>query len=211
MTRLVRTDRPYRRPGPRYAHARLQPATESADYTRMQAPTWYRSAGGVVFVLAIAWFPFVRGVEVPLLDYVDLGIHELGHMLTIPFGEVAHFLAGSVAQVAAPLALAAYFLLSPRREWVGVGVCLAWAGTSAYDVSVYIADGPYERLQLIGGQHDWAYLLRHFGALESAESIANVVRGSGVILAVAGALACLVPLTALLRASPVERRAVLRP
>lgn len=176
----------------------------------MQAPTWYRSAAGVAFVLAIAYFPFVRGAEVPLLDYVDLGIHELGHMLTIPFGEVAHFLAGSVAQIAAPLALAAYFLLSPRQEWVGVGVCLAWAGTSAYDVSVYVADAPYERLQLIGGQHDWAWILRHFGAMDSADSIANMVKGSGLILVVAGLLACLVPLTALLKASPVERRALLR-
>lgn len=176
----------------------------------MQAPTWFRSAAGVTFVLVIAWFSFVKGSEVPLLDLVDLGIHELGHMLTIPFGEVVHFLAGSVAQVAAPVALAAYFYFNPRREWVGVGVCLAWAGTSAYDVSVYIADAPYERLQLIGGQHDWAFLLRHFGSLESAESIANMVKSSGLILVVAGAVACLVPLTAMLNATPRERRAVLR-
>ena len=29
---------------------------------------------------------------------------------------------------------------------------LAWAGASAWDVSVYIADAPYQRLALIGGQ-----------------------------------------------------------
>lgn len=188
----------------------LQAQPRSTEYFLMQAPTWYRSAAGVLFVLVIAWFPFVKEAEVPLLDYVDLGIHELGHMLMIPFGEVVHFMAGSVAQVAAPLGLAAYFLFSPRREWVGVGVCLAWAGTSAYDVSVYIADAPYERLQLIGGQHDWAYLLRHFGSLESADSIAGMVKSSGMLLVVAGALACLVPLTALLGASSMERKAVLR-
>ncbi len=27
------------------------------------------------------------------------------------------------------------------------------------DVSIYIADAPFQRLPLIGGSHDWAYLL----------------------------------------------------
>ena len=63
------------------------------------------------------------------------------------------FLAGSVLQVAVPLGLAAYFGLLRRKEWASAGFCLAWAGTSARDVAVYVADAPVQALPLIGGGH----------------------------------------------------------
>ena len=69
--------------------------------------------------------------------------------------------------MALPLAIAAYFLLV-RREIVSAMLCLAWAGTSAHDASAYIADAPYERLELIGGIHDWAYALGPTGSTRSA-------------------------------------------
>ncbi|MDH3731817.1 MAG: hypothetical protein OES13_11975, partial [Acidimicrobiia bacterium] len=113
---------------------------------------------GALFCVAIAFFPVVAKGEVPLLDGVDLGFHELGHMLAMGFGRFIHTLAGSFLQIAVPLGLSAYFFVI-RRDPVGAGVCAAWAGTSAYDVAIYVADAPFQRLPLIGGYHDWAYLL----------------------------------------------------
>jgi hypothetical protein len=146
---------------------------------------------GTLFCVAIAYFP-LSGGEVPLLDGVDLGFHELGHMLAMGLGRFIHTLAGSIVQVAVPLGLSAYFIVA-RKDLVGGGVCAAWAGTSAYDVAVYVADAPFENLPLIGGYHDWAYLLgsSELDALAASGTIATVIRFCGALCIVAGILACI--------------------
>jgi hypothetical protein len=102
---------------------------------------------------------------------------------------------GSVTQVLVPLGIAAYFWFA-RRDFLAAGLCLAWAGTSARDAAVYIADAPYERLQLIGGEHDWAFVLgpAHLNLLDRAGLIAAAVTGLAVTLVVAGILVCLLRL-----------------
>jgi hypothetical protein len=56
---------------------------------------------------------------------------------------------------------------------------------------VYIADAPYERLELIGGEHDWAFVLGELGRVEQAATIASIVRGAGVlVLGAAVVIAC---------------------
>jgi hypothetical protein len=135
---------------------------------------------------ALGWVAFVRARSVPMLSLVDLGFHELGHLVTYPLpwdGVTAAM--GTITQIAVPVGLAVYFLLR-QRDRIGASVCLAWAATSAQNGAVYIADAPYERLPLIGGDHDWAFLLApHLGW---AAPIATAVRIGGV-LALLGALA----------------------
>lgn len=142
---------------------------------------------GVVGCAVLGYFPFVQQRKVPLLGGVDLGFHELGHMLTYVFPDIISALMGSVFQVAVPLGLAAYFGLR-RRDLLAAGLCLAWAGTSAVDVSVYIADAPFQRLPLIGGSHDWAYLLgpAAFDTMSGAAGLAAAVKAAGALLVVAG-------------------------
>jgi hypothetical protein len=146
---------------------------------------------GALACLVLAWFAFVRGTRVPLLSLVDLGFHELGHMLTMWAPRVVYFAMGSVAQVAVPLALAAYFLWMVRDP-IGAGVCLAWAGTSAQNVSLYIADAPYQRLPLLGGLHDWATILgpEHLDMLGAAGAIAAAVRVFGLLCLLTGFAVC---------------------
>jgi hypothetical protein len=151
----------------------------------------WRFVAGIVACGVLAWFSVVRDVRVPLLGLVDLGFHELGHLLTYPLPDVATASMGSIAQIAVPLGLAAYFAAF-RRDVLAVGLCLAWAGTSARDAAIYVADAPYERLELIGGDHDWAFVLgpAHLDALDAAATIASVVAIGGVLLVLAGTLAC---------------------
>lgn len=149
---------------------------------------WGRYAAASILGGVVAWFAFIAHGAVPILDMFDLGIHEVGHMVMLFAPRMVMFIAGSVAQVAVPLALAWYFGMV-RRDAAGGGFCLAWAGTSAWDVSVYIADAPIQALPLIGGgQHDWAYLLgsRGFGSIHLADEIAGLVEFTGAVLAVAG-------------------------
>lgn len=149
---------------------------------------WGRYAVAAVLAGAVAWFAFIAHREVPILDWFDLAVHEVGHMIMLFAPPMVMFLGGSVAQVAVPLALAWYFGLI-RRDIAGGGFCLAWAGASAWDVSVYIADAPVQALPLVGaGEHDWAYLLGRsgFDAMHLADEIAGFVEFTGALLAVTG-------------------------
>ncbi len=143
--------------------------------------------GALVVLLAVA---SVRGAGwVPLVSHVDLGIHELGHMIAMwaPRDFVA--LAGSLLQVGAPVGLAAYFWFA-RRDIAATAVLVAWTGVSLRNVSVYMADANARLLPLLGGQdgHDWAYLFGRWGVLPNADGIAAAVSALGW-LAFAGALA----------------------
>jgi hypothetical protein len=150
-----------------------------------------QAVAGAVTCLVVGWFAFVRNTRVPFLSLVDLGFHELGHMLTMWAPRLLYFAMGSINQIAVPLGLAAYFFVI-RRDTVGAGLCLAWAGTSAQNVSLYIADAPYQMLPLIGGRHDWAFILgpEHLNRLGSAHTIAGAVKVFGLLCLLAGLAVC---------------------
>lgn len=142
----------------------------------------------------MALFPFVLETRVPLLGFVDLGFHELGHLVgyVFPVSEILTAALGSITQIAVPAGLAVYFLWW-RKDRVAGGLMLAWTGTSAWDASVYIADAPYERLQLIGGDYDWAFLLgpTAFNNYAIADDLAAFVEFMGGLSLAAGLLICL--------------------
>ncbi len=159
---------------------------------------WLLSAGCVAVIGVLSG---ASGGRIPFLSGVDLGIHEFGHLATFwaPWRVTAS--AGSVFQVAVPLALAAYFGFS-RREWWAAAPLLAWAGASARNIAVYIADAPYQRLELWGGPgvlHDWAQLLAGT-PMRLAGAIAWTVNAAGwVAIAAALGVALWPPVATLVR------------
>ncbi|NTU71496.1 MAG: hypothetical protein HGB10_06720 [Coriobacteriia bacterium] len=147
---------------------------------------WAVSAAAVIVIGALS---ATSGARVPLLWFVDFGVHEFGHMVFMWAPWTVTAAAGSISQVALPLGLAAYFAFARRELWAAAPL-LAWAGASARNAAVYIADAPYQRLQLWGGEgslHDWAQLLQG-KPMMLAEEIAWTVNAVGW-LAIAGALA----------------------
>lgn len=168
--------------------------------------TWndrWRYLAGLAVCAVLGWFAFVRGTNVPILSLADLGVHELGHLLTYVFPDLVTAMMGSITQVLVPWALAGFFL-AVRRDVFAATFCLAWAGTSAQNASVYIADAPYRALPLIGGEHDWDFVLGRLDVMERAADIANAVRWGGLILLLVGASLCLAGLL-------LETRAAARP
>ena len=147
-------------------------------------PLWHHLAASAA-ALAMLFYAFVLGRRVPLLGYADLGFHELGHLLAGMFGRTFSFLMGSGTQVLVPAGLAVYFWVK-SRDRLATGLMLVWAATSMQDASVYIADAPYQRLPLIGGHHDWAYLLGHWGIVDRAPDVAGTVLSFGVVAGVVG-------------------------
>lgn len=159
---------------------------------RTERPWWHWAVAAAACAL-VAWFPFVRHQRVPLLGNADLGFHELGHlvMYVVPVSQFLTAIMGSVFQVAVPAGLAAYFAIA-RHDALATAVCSAWTAANLHDVSIYIADAPYERLPLIGGTHDWAYLLgpEQLDHLAAAHNVAAVVNGTGVVIALAAIATC---------------------
>ncbi|MEX1288495.1 MAG: hypothetical protein AB1Z57_11205, partial [Acidimicrobiia bacterium] len=107
-------------------------------------------------------------------------------------GRTVHFISGSALQVAVPIGLTLAFL-----RWGNLpaaAVTTAWTGANLWDVSVYVADAPYERLVLWGGgQHDWATLLGGWDAIHLADEIAAVLSGLGGVLVVGAMALCALP------------------
>lgn len=156
---------------------------ESSASTRSR---WWHAVGAAA-IGAIWWVAFHQHDAVPILTYVNFGIHELGHLVTYGFSDLVTALTGSAAQVGIPLLLGAYFLLR-GGDWLAAGLCLAWAGSAALEVAVYVADAPYQQLQLVGGQHDWAFILGPdgYGAMHKAAWLAEATRDGALVAIIMG-------------------------
>ncbi|RPI04775.1 MAG: hypothetical protein EHM64_08790 [Ignavibacteriae bacterium] len=120
-----------------------------------------------------------------VIDTIDLFIHETGHLVFRLFGRFMGFLGGSLFQVIIPLATVIVFA---RSSLYSLPVTLYWTGQSVVNVSVYIGDAPFQRLQLISRAaiHDWRWLLNSAGMMEYAEDISSVVNILGLLTCVAG-------------------------
>src|SRR2546427_12409054 len=129
----------------RYVYEMISSATDR--------PTWrntWRWIAGLAACGLLGWWAFVRDARVPLLTLVNLGFHELGHLLTYWLPSVTTAMMGSINQVLVPLLLAGYFLWG-GRDRLAAAFWLAWAATNAQGAAGYIADAPFQQLPLIGG------------------------------------------------------------
>ncbi len=120
-----------------------------------------------------------------ILDTIDLFIHEAGHLILSIFGKFMSFLGGSLFQIIIPAAVA---IVYGRANFQSLPFSLYWTGQSIINVSIYIADAPYLKLQLISraATHDWSWLLNRCGLLENAGEIAWVVNAAGLLTCAAG-------------------------
>lgn len=147
-------------------------------------PLWQHLIASA-FALAMLTYAFVLGRRVPLLGYADLGFHELGHLIASPFGRTVAVVMGSGTQVLVPIGLAVYFWFR-SGDRLATGLMAVWAATSMQDASVYIADAPFQRLPLIGGHHDWAYLMSRWGVLDESGDYAGLVLFLGALIGLTG-------------------------
>lgn len=118
------------------------------------------------------------------LDGVNLLFHEAGHVFLALFGQTAHFLGGTLAQLFFPAACVLHFLQSQRlyEAWL-TGI---WLAESLMNTARYLGDAQAQALPLVGGHiHDWHWLLQRWGLLEHCEAIASGLHFMASLLAVA--------------------------
>lgn len=112
---------------------------------------------------------------------INLGVHELGHVLMSWAGQWLCVAGGTLFQLAAPCA--AGIVLARQSDFFGMTFCGAWLGDSLYGVATYMADARALELPLVtvgpeGGEveHDWNFLLDSVGLLNCDTTIAGFVR-----------------------------------
>ncbi|MFQ5853728.1 MAG: hypothetical protein ACE5JU_24480 [Candidatus Binatia bacterium] len=115
-----------------------------------------------------------------LIDSVDLVIHEAGHVLFGPFGEFLGFLGGTLMQLILPAAFVGYFMRQGDRH--AASVSLWWVAQNLWNISVYVRDARSQALPLIGGEHDWAYLLGRLNLLDYDQVLGRTIYFVGVLI-----------------------------
>ncbi len=160
-------------------------------------PSWEtrgRFLAGAVAAGLITFVAILNGGRVPVLRSVDLVIHEVGHLVTAFLPEVWSAMAGSIAQLMVPAAIAVYFFFR-GRDLVGGGLALAWVGAGLADIGAQISDAPYEQLRPLfpGARHDWAFILGPdgFQALDLAMSLGESLATASILVAGAAVAVCL--------------------
>jgi hypothetical protein len=164
-----------RRIGERPSQAMLRTAPVSATHIRRAIV-----AALLVYGIACLRDPDEHG----LLDYVNLPIHETGHLVFAPFGELLQFLGGSIFQLVVPSAFVLYFWR--RGDRFAASVVVFWVAQNFWNIARHVGDARVQELPLAGGgEHDWAYILGSIGWLEHDQTLSGALRIAGFIVFVA--------------------------
>ncbi len=133
------------------------------------------------------------------LTALDLGIHELGHILFQPLGQFMAIAGGSIFQIVFPIL---WFIGFLQKKWYfAASMCWCWLGMNLFDVATYAADARARLLPLATGlaglyeqgsdetydrAHDWYQMLSRLGKLEMDITIARGLRIAGISVFIIG-------------------------
>lgn len=144
------------------------------------------AAAAALYFLSCAYNPAAGS----FFDFVNLPVHEFGHLLFRPFGQFVSVAGGSLFQIVMPLVFFGYFVWNGKP--FSAAMVLFWVGQSILNVYVYANDAQVMQLVLLGGYtgsegsfHDWNYLLSETGLINSTQTVAGLIRflGTAVIAA----------------------------
>jgi hypothetical protein len=148
----------------------------------------YRAAGALVLIAVWGWFALVRNDQTPIFVYLNIAVHETGHVLFRPFGELTMLIMGSGFEVLFPLAVGAYFLVR-KRDVIATAVAWGWSASALASAATYIGDADDGQLALLGATGpdsagDWERILgeEFFDKVFLADKIAGIVRTLGFVL-----------------------------
>jgi hypothetical protein len=144
---------------------------------------------GYIFLGAVGKLELESVRNTPL-GLFDLGIHELGHIIFIPFGEFMTIAGGSIFQCLFPLL---WLAVCMRKRWhFAASMMLVWFAYNLFDVAVYAADARARVLPLAtfsndyDSAHDWYQLLSRTGKLQYDTAIAHGLQVAGTICGFVG-------------------------
>jgi hypothetical protein len=150
--------------------------------------TVLKAAGALLLIAVWGWFALVKNDQTPVFVYLNIAVHESGHVLFRPFGELTMLVMGSGFEVLFPFAVGLGFLIR-KRDLVSAAVSWGWSASALASAATYIADADDGRLALLGATGpdtagDWERILgeQFFDKVYLADSIAGTVRTFGFVL-----------------------------
>lgn len=169
------------------------------DKLRNEALDWCRGRNWFIRLLLLLWFLYVliKSLTNPeyrsVLGALNLGIHELGHLIFSFFGNFLQILGGTLLECVAPILGMVNFYR--QKDFFAISLCFGWLSTALFDVATYIADARTMALPLVtpfgsdsGVYHDWNYLLSKLGILQYDSFFAFILR----LLAAISMFVCLI-------------------
>ena len=113
-----------------------------------------------------------------MIHNINLVFHEAGHVLFgLSGNNTLMILGGSLNQLLIPFIVFVSFFY--KRDRAGSAFALLWFFGNFVDVSIYMADGRFLRLPLIGGlgmeAHDWRNLFNHFDLWDMDQMLSSVM------------------------------------
>lgn len=147
---------------------------------------WYRAP----LLLILGWM-LTRYASDPMYHSlffgINLGFHEMGHVVFGWLGSrILTAAGGTIFELAIPL-IAGVYLLRAQRDPFGATVCLFWLGTALAGAGVYAADARAQALPLVSpfgpvdvDSHDWTFMLMKYGKLSKDREIGAMLRGAGI-------------------------------
>lgn len=145
----------------------------------------------IIMTIYFLWIAFAP-MQGSFLDFIDLPIHETGHLLFTPFGEFMMIAGGTIFQIFFPAVFVGYFVW--QGKLFSASIVLFWVGQSFINVWIYASDAVVMQLMLTsgmtgseGGFHDWNYMLTRLDLLGSTKIIAGIIRSIGTLIIIASA------------------------
>lgn len=111
-------------------------------------------------------------------DFVNLMIHEAGHVFFGWGGHTIMLLGGTLGELIVPLLCAAGFLF--QRQIYGFTFSIFWFFENFLYIGTYMADARTSALPLVNGdESDWTLLFGQWNILQHDQRIGNFVRFIG--------------------------------
>lgn len=145
-----------------------------------------------LYFFTIAYNPMTDGIW-NFLSFVDLPVHETGHLIFRLLGEFMMVAGGSLFQVIVPAVFVGYFFRG--GQYYSAAIVLFWLGQSVLNVWVYADDAV--RMQLVltsgftgseGSFHDWNYLLSRTGLIGYHQVVSGLIRFAGTLTIIAASV-----------------------
>jgi len=158
---------------------------------REQATDWCRGKNWWLRLPFLLFFGYVlvRHLADPLyssiLGGLNLGIHELGHIVFGFLGQTMAVAGGTLLQLLAPAIGMVNFYR--QDDFFSIALCFGWLSTNLFSVATYAADARRLELPLVtpfgGGEviHDWEFLLSRWDILQHDTLIAGIFRAGAVV------------------------------
>jgi hypothetical protein len=141
-----------------------------------------------LWVAWIFWHHFREPDYASLIAGLNLGIHELGHLVFAPLGDFLSAAGGTLLQCIVPII--AMLMFRRQNDWFALSFAVAWLGSNFYGIAPYAADARARALPLVSigsGDpiHDWYFMLSSLHALPHDQLIGRIFAFAGTLCFIA--------------------------